>query len=370
MTTPIKPVAVATQNNTPAIIKPDQQLTMVKIWGEDLDKLTKAQNFNLTPTERNFATSIIYGLVDKCTKDKIDTKQLNMTNFLEQVKHFGKMQLSLQEKELYIDVRNNKNTGLKDVTISRQYQAIQKLMTRYSKKKIVRFVDGIVCTGDTFKISRDFTTGLTKIVAHEYNENIDRSKLQNIQKAYAIAYVEELGGIVPYVKIIEKKRIMTAYNCSPSYDKKVWNDHTERMVIKTAYWCLYNDIMKPYIEIPSDLQTSFAETDDKMEYNEEKPEFTGTYDISDADTNDFSEPVEVVDEPAQDIVVEDQPEDVSADFISYLDEQDTQSEPVEEPQTPPEVEIPYGEYKENPDKYFLVKGSYDPVKKTCRVIVK
>ena len=365
MTTPIKPVVSATQNNTPAIIKPDQQLTMVKIWGEDLDKLTKTQNFTLTPTERNFATSIIYGLVDKCTKDKIDTRQLNMTNFLEQVKHFGKMQLSLQEKELYIDIRNNKNTGLKDVTISRQYQAIQKLMTRYSTKKVIRFADGIVCTGDSFKTAVDFNTGLTKILTHEINENIDRSNLKNIQKAYAIAYVEESGGIVPYVKIIEKKRIMTAYNSSPSHDKNVWNNHTERMVIKTAYWCLYNDIMKPYVEIPSDLQQSYAATEEEMEFNVEDAQQDETvYDISEDNTNDFTETAQ---EPDYNEVVVEEPENVAEDFVQYLDEQDAKTETAVQSE---EYEIPYGEYKNNTEKYFLVKGSYDPVKKTCRVSLK
>lgn len=310
----IKPVVGAT-STAPQIIQPKDQQAMVKVWNEDLDRLTKSQNFFLSPTERNFATSIIYGLVDKCTKDKIDVRQLNMTNFLEQVKHFGKMQLSLQEKELYIDIRNDGDTKMKNVTIMRQYQAIQKIMTRYCTKKIVRFVDGIVCNGDAFQTTTDFETGLTKIVKHIKNENIDRGNLNNIQKAYAIAYVSELGKIVPYAKVVEKNRIMTAYNCSPSTKKTVWNNHTERMVIKTAYWCLYNDVMKPFVEIPSDLQESFAKTDDDMDFENEQAQTDVVSDeVYDIPTNDF--------EKTETVVEEEQPQDVAGDFISYLDEQD------------------------------------------------
>lgn len=311
----IKPIANAT-TTLPQIIDPKDQQTMVKIWTGDLDKLTKMQDFKLTPTERNFAVSIIYGLVDKCTKDKIDTKKLNMTNFLEQVKHFGKMQLSLQEKELYIDIRNNGKTNLLDVTISKQYQAIQKIMTRYSTKKIVRYVDGIVCKGDTFTTAVDFNTGLTKITNHIKTEQIDRSDLRNIDKAYAIAYVNELGTIVPYVKIIDKKRIMTAYNCSPSKEKTVWNAHTERMVIKTAYWCLYNDVMKPFVEIPSDMQESFAATEDEMNFENANT----TEDAANDDIYDIpNEPVDV-----QQVSEEDN------DFVSYLDKQEEKNEQVVE----------------------------------------
>lgn len=349
-TTAIKPMGAT--SNAPQIITPNQQQAMVKVWGDSLTKLTQEQNFNLSPTERNFATSIIYGLVDKCTKDKIDTRQLNMTNFLEQVKHRGKMQLSLQEKEIYLDVRNNSATGMKDVTISLQYQGIQKLMTRYSTKKIVRYVDGIVCKGDKFSTTTDFNTGLVKISAHDKNETIDRSNLQNIEKAYAIAYVNELGTIVPYVRIIERKRIMTAYNCSPSRDKAVWNNHTERMVTKTAYWCLYNDVMKPFIEVPSDLQESFSQVQDDMEFENqqtEQPQDETVYDLS---TEEVSNTIDVTPEAHK---------EVAQDFIDYLDEQDQKTN---------EIVIYYREYLNNKEKYELVRGSYDKTTTKCRVTLK
>jgi len=269
----------ANSNNTLQIITPDKQPAIVKQWSNDLMSLTKSQNFELTPKECEYGTSIIYGLVDKCTKEKIPTNQLNMTNFLEQVKHFSRMQLSLQEKEIFIDVRNNKNTGLKDVTITKQYQGIQKIMVKYSTKKIVRFMEGVVCKGEEFEYIDDFTTGLTTITKHKKNELADRNKFINIEKAYAIAFVEEYGKVVPYTKIVDKSRLTTAYNASPSYDKSVWNNHGQRMSIKTAYWCLYNDVMKPYIELPANMQQSFIATEDTMDWENTSTQPTINQDI-------------------------------------------------------------------------------------------
>lgn len=189
-----------------------------------------------------------------------------MTNFLEQVRHCSKLQLSINEQELYLDIRNNKDTGLKDVKIARQYQGIQKLMTRYCTKKIVRFLEGIVCKGDEFQTSIDFSTGIERVIKHNKNNNVDRNKLENIEKAYAIAYVEELGNIVPYTVVVPLQRIVRAKNAAKTAN--VWNTDTARMVIKTAYWCLWG-FMKPYIELPIGIQESFVATNDEMDWDAE-----------------------------------------------------------------------------------------------------
>lgn len=346
----IKPVAAATSNAV-AIIKPDQQQAMIQTWTQDLISLTKAQKCPLTQEEKGFAAPIITSLVSRCVKDKIDTRQLNMTGFLEDVKHNSKLQMSLAEQDVYLDIRNNGATGLKDVTIKRQYQGVQKIMRRFSTKKIVRFADGIVCEGDKFENKFDFSTGLNKIV-YEPNESVDHNNLKNITKAFAIAYVEELGTIVPYVCIINKQRIMRAFNASAAKDKGPWNTDTARMVRKTAYWCLYNDVFKPYIEIPSNLQESFAATEDEMDFSAQPETINdAVYDMPVEDTNDFS--TEVV-EPEQD------------DFNAYLDQQEEQPQVIDSE----EKEVYYSEYKNNKEKYKLVEGSYDAVKKTCRVILK
>lgn len=306
-TTAIKPVS-ATSSNAVAIIKPEQQQAMIQVWTKDLNKLTEAQGFNLTQEEKNFGTSMITGLVSRCVKDKIDTRQLNMTAFLEDVKHNSKLQMSLAEQDVYLDIRNNGATGLKDVTIKRQYQGVQKIMRRFSTKKIVRFADGIVCQGDVFENKFDFATGLNKIV-YEPNANIDHNDLKNITNAFAIAYVEELGTIVPYVCVINKQRIMRAFNASAAGGKGPWSTDTARMVRKTAYWCLYNDVFKPYIEIPSNLQESFAATEDEMDFNATAETNDEVYDMPVEETNDFT-------------VEQD-------DFQAYLNEMDNRGEPTD-----------------------------------------
>ena len=59
---------------------------------------------------------------------------------------------------------------------------------------------------------------------------------------------------------------MRAYNASPSREKTVWKNDTQRMVLKTAAWVLYNNVLKPYIEIPTSLKKDWEETNDQMEF--------------------------------------------------------------------------------------------------------
>lgn len=354
-TTAIKPMQ-AQNTNTPMVIKPNEQIAMIKSWTQDLDQLTKTQAFSLTPEEHNFGVSIITGLVDRCVKDKIDVRQLNMTNFLEQVKHNSKMQFSLQEQDIFLDIRNNSSTGLKDITIRKQYQGVQKVMRRYCTKKIVRFADGIVYKGDTFEYGLDFATGLNSITKYYKDLSVDHSRLENVTYAFAIAYVDEMNKLVPYVCVIDRARIMRAFNASAAKDKGPWSTDTARMVRKTAYWCLYNDIFKPFIEIPSDLQTSFAATEDEMDFGNtdtQEPADDNVYDIpTEENTSDFVVESETEQEPQQE-----------QSFMDYLDEQDAkQQDEVQE--------VYYSEYKNNKEKYNMVEGSYDPVKKTVKVTLK
>lgn len=353
MTNAIKPVATAT-SNAPAVITSGQQIAMVNMWTKDFDQLTKSQGYELTKEEREFGASMITGLVTRCVKDKVDTSKLNMTTFLEDVKHQARMGMSLAEQDVFLDIRNNSATGLKDVTIRRQYQGVQKIMQRYSSKKIVRFADGIVCNGDTFSNEFDFSTGLYKI-KYAPNAASDHNKLENITHAFAIAYVEELGQLVPYACVIDKQRIMRAFNASAAKDRGPWSTDTARMVRKTAYWCLYNDIFKPFIQIPSNLQDSFAATEDEMDFSN-----TGDA-VESADGMVYDLPTD--DAPANDFTVEAEPQEAhEQSFEEYLASTD---EPSNE-----EKEVYYSEYKNNKEKYNLVEGSYDATKKTCRVTLK
>lgn len=343
-------VAKASEKN---IVTSANQLEVVAQWGEAFNNLIKTQNVTLTPTEKEFGISIITNLTDRCIKDGISTNELNMTNFLEQVRHCSKLQLSINEQELYLDIRNNKDTGLKDVKIARQYQGIQKLMRRYCSKKIVRFLEGIVCTGDEFATTIDFETGVEKITKHIKNEKVNRNDIANIEKAYAVAYVEELGKIVPYTVIVPKQRIIRAKNAAKT--QNVWTSDTIRMVIKTAYWCLWG-FMKPYIDLPIGVQESFVATNDEMDWDNEVDE-NKTYDISDVEeeNKNHNESKNGSDE----IVIED----------SAVEDTHAESDDIKI--------IFYGEYKDNVALYTPVdypdgRKAYQEAngKKTIRVKLK
>ena len=49
--------------------------------------------------------------------------------------------------------------------------------------------------------------------------------------------------------------------------KQVWKNDTQRMVLKTAAWVLYNNHLKPYIEIPTSIKKDWEETNDQMEFD-------------------------------------------------------------------------------------------------------
>lgn len=342
-------IAKASEKN---IVTSANQLEVVAQWGEAFNNLIKTQNVTLTPTEKEFGISIITNLTDRCIKDGISTNELNMTNFLEQVRHCSKLQLSINEQELYLDIRNNKDTGLKDVKIARQYQGIQKLMRRYCSKKIVRFLEGIVCAGDEFATTIDFETGVEKITKHIKNEKVNRNDIANIEKAYAVAYVEELGKIVPYTVIVPKQRIIRAKNAAKT--QNVWNSDTVRMVIKTAYWCLWG-FMKPYIDLPIGVQESFVATNDEMDWENEIDE-NKTYDISD---NEEDKTHNEKENSGTEIVIED----------SAVEDVNAESDDIKI--------IFYGDYVNNKSQYTPVKypdgrDAYQEAdgKKTIRVKVK
>ena len=341
------------ENENAMIIREEEQTKMVQEWTNDLRNLTKAQNFELSPKEIEYGSSIIYGLVDKCVKEKINVKDLNLTNFLEQVKHFAKMELSMQEKEIFIDVRNNKNTNKKDVTLTKMYAGIQKLMVKYCKKKILRFVDGVVCKGDKFEYSTDFSTGLTMITKHEKIDT-NRNNYSNYEYAYCIAYVDEGGRIVPYANIIDKTRLLAAYNASPSYDKTLYKNFPERMARKTAIWTLYNDVMKPFIDIPSNLKVSYEATEDEMNWDVSGEANTNkTYDIDEKD----------------EVVIDD-----NAESSLEGKKKDTDEDDFVEVETKAETkDIWYSEYKDNKDKYEPVDrpdGSPAYNEETKKILVK
>ena len=230
-------------------------------------ELSEIENTPLTSEEKSFALEILQDINKKVTEKRIKWEEIDIIGcaLYSQVKSFARIGLSSINKELYVDIRNNKYTGKKDINILKQYQGLEKELIKWSSKKIIRFYKDVVCQGDEFEIGVDFNTGITKITKHKKKNDIERNNLNNIIGAYAIAYVEENDEIIPYIANIDKNRITRAYNASPTQTKTIWKQDTIKMVIKTAVWELYN-ILKPFINLPIELKADWANTNEKMEW--------------------------------------------------------------------------------------------------------
>lgn len=227
----------------------------------------------LSTTDREFAVNTICDM-DKMVRERgLIWKQIDVVGCKvpQQIKRYARLGLSTSESEIFIDIKFNKKTGKHDMFIKKQYQGIEKMLVRFYKGggKIERIKKGIICVGDEISVEEDFETGIDKITKHIKNPKLskeDRNSLDNIDGAYAIAYERINDGYVPLTVIIDKKRIMRAYNSSQSIEKTVWKNDTQRMVLKTASHCLYNEA-KPYIEIPTSIKRDWEETNDQMEFD-------------------------------------------------------------------------------------------------------
>lgn len=368
-------IKVNTESNGIKIVSPTNQLDIVKQWNAQLGELVEAQQDELTPEEKTFGVSILTNLAYRCIKDKIDISELRMTNFLEQVKHYAKLKLSIAEGEIYLDIRNIYETQTvtktsakgveyqaeqkvpvgKEVTISRQYQGMQKLLMTYCSKQIVRFKDGIVFAGDEFEEYDDFDTGITRI-KHKKNLAANRTQYAAIEYAYAIAYVDEHndGNLVPYTCVVPKRRIDRAKKASKT--DNVWNSDMERMVTKTAYWCLWG-MLKPYIQFPSAIADSFAVTNDEMEWDVPLHQSDETNSEAYSLETVIDDTVEAEIAPVQEV-------------LPPVDKKPVQTENTAQNANSAASQykrIPYPIYTENKDKYIMRQGSWDATTKTVLV---
>lgn len=336
-------------------ITPDNQVQVIQDWSKALVDLTNAQHTSLSQVEKDFGVSIITNLTTRCIKAGIKANELNLTNFLEQVKHYSKLQLSINENELYLDIRNDKDTGLKNVTISRQYFGIQKLMMRYCKKKIVRFLDGIICTGDDFVMEEDFNLCVRRVVKHTKNNTINRNSFANIEGAYVIALVEEYGQLVPYTCVIDKNRLWRAKNAAQT--DKIWTSDTASMCLKSAYWSMWK-MMKPYIELPLGLQESFVATEDEMDWD--KPPIPVNTDL---ENTIYDIPAEEEQQPIIDVAPIEESTEMTKEETKPTPKENTESE-TRERKREPYVDreniyyVTWQEYKEHKDNYEFA-GTYD-----------
>ena len=177
------------------------------------------------------------------------------------------------EDKLYPDIRKNNKTGLYDIAIKSQYQTVEKLIVKYFQLPVIRFKEDVICIGDEIVEEEDFATGLSKIVGHKRNQNIDRNKMDNIIGAYKIMYIIDVdNNINQYVIRIDKNRIDRAYKASPSKEKTVWNMDTRKMVLKTVTWEMWNDKnIRAFMKFPEDVinDLSIIEETNEMDWNAE-----------------------------------------------------------------------------------------------------
>lgn len=240
------------------------------VGGEVLTEREKTSAINIiTLTNRAIVTNS-----DGITWNDID---LRGCGFAEQVKHWCKLGITGEDK-LYIDIRNNKYKVKRDIFIKPQYQTCEKLMTMYFAYPIVRFKTEVICIGDEIEIEEDFKTGLTTIISHKRNKDIDRNKYENIIGAYKIAFVsinpeKPLDLTQIYVEI-DRNRIERAYNASSSKDKAVWNADSVKMVKKTVTWEMFNsEQIRPFMKYPEDVikggDLKILEESEEMDFNKE-----------------------------------------------------------------------------------------------------
>jgi hypothetical protein len=264
---PIKNEVVEKKNESQIVKLPDIGKTMLSRMVDQVSAFASIENTPLTNKEKRYASSIAMAIIKRVEESGTKWELVDVKNVVEQIKRFARLGLSINENELYIDMRNNGKTGKKDITIKKQYQGIEKELIKWCSKKIIRFYKDIICVGDEFETEVDLSVGLETVIKHVKNREIDRNKLENITGAYDIAYVEEDNKLVQYVVVIDKNRINRAYNASPTNEKPIWKADTQRMVLKTTAWCLYNYLLKPFVNIPDDLKVDWEETQDKMEFD-------------------------------------------------------------------------------------------------------
>lgn len=247
---------------TPDLGKAALQRMLIQV-----EQFAQIEETPLTAKEKSYAAEIVMGVIKAVEERQISWSEVDVKNVIGQVKRYARLGLTMSNAEIYPDIRKNGKTGKYEVNIKKQYQGIEKELIRWCSKKIVRFLDGVICEGDEFETEVDFELGLEKIVKHKKNNTIDRNKLDNITGAYKIAYVEENGKLVQYPVIIDRNRILRAMAASPTAEKPIWKADTQRMVLKTASWCLYQYVLRPFVNVPIELKEDWAKTQDEMNFN-------------------------------------------------------------------------------------------------------
>ena len=238
-----------------AVVKKDFNQKLIEGTLTKINDIVTYSNETFTPQAKIIACDIITSLDHTFNErglawNEIDAKG---SGLIMQIKKWAKLGVDCSTDHLYADIRRNGNTGLYDIKIKGQYQTIEKLMVRYCKKPIIKFKTRVMCIGDKLETHENWETGEDKIIDFIPNKNIDRNKLENITGAFKVAYIENPDGSVhQIVTIIEKDRIKRAYDSAKT--KNVWNTDTQKMVLKTVTWEMFNgENIRPFMDYPAEL---------------------------------------------------------------------------------------------------------------------
>ena len=220
-----------------------------------ISELAKISNQVITEREKSLATDIVLSANKSIIANGYNWKQIDVVNnnLFGDIKRWAKLGVDASTDHLYPELRKNNKTNSIDIRIKPQYQTIRKLIVKYCTKKIINFRDDVVCKSDNLSKKFDFLTGSEKILDHTYGETRNPNLLDDIVGAYVVAFYENNdGSIGQIVSYIDKNRIMRGYNSAQT--KNVWDKDTKKMVIKTAYWEMWNGAsIQPFMAFPDDI---------------------------------------------------------------------------------------------------------------------
>ena len=140
---PIKNEVVEKKNESQIAKLPDIGKTMLSRMVDQVSAFASIENTPLTNKEKRYASSIAMAIIKRVEESGTKWELVDVKNVVEQIKRFSRLGLSINENELYIDMRNNGKTGKKDITIKKQYQGIEKELIKWCSKKIIRFYKDI-----------------------------------------------------------------------------------------------------------------------------------------------------------------------------------------------------------------------------------
>lgn len=215
----------------------------------------------LTQVDKGYAMDIIATTYKRMQEDGINPNDVNFIgcNFPGQVKRYARLGLSLNESEIYLDLRNNGKTNRKDINIKMQYQGEEKLLIKYCTLHggITRIIKDVVMEGEELVYTRDMATGDIKVTDHRipniFKRNISYENKDKMLGAYAIAYHKDGNQTFVY---IDMDRVDRAMEASASREKTIYKKDFAKMVLKTASHELYKEL-KRYNVIPDDLQKDY-----------------------------------------------------------------------------------------------------------------